>query len=335
MRKLALLVVLLGVAIAGGIGLYAREQLRAVGETGLIEIPKGLGAREVVGLLAERRIIHDQYVALAYLFYTRNHSKLQAGEYMFDRPMMIPEVLDRLVLGTVYLHKFTVPEGLTTEDIARRWQEQGFGKAEEFSAAASGAVDLVRAVDEKASSVEGYLFPETYSFPAHVTARSAIEAMIHRFQQIVDRLKQEAPVDNWPLNLHDTVILASLVETEAQREEERPLIASVYLNRLDRHILLQCDPTVIYALEQADRYRGSLTLADLRFASPYNTYLNPGLPPGPIANPGNPSLLAAVRPAETSYLYFVRTTEGHHTFSETLAAHNRAVSAYRKLRKKL
>jgi peptidoglycan lytic transglycosylase G len=133
--------------------------------------------------------------------------------------------------------------------------------------------------------------------------------------------------------LHDTVILASLVETEAAQADERPVIASVYLNRLGRHILLQCDPTVIYALSQADRYRGTLTLTDLQYKSPYNTYVSPGLPPGPIANPGYASIHAAIQPATTNYIFFVRTVESRHTFSETLAAHNRAVAAYRKMRK--
>jgi UPF0755 protein len=141
------------------------------------------------------------------------------------------------------------------------------------------------------------------------------------------------PEDKWPLNLHDTVILASLVETEAAQPDERSVIASVYLNRLNRHILLQCDPTVIYALERSDKYLGRLTLADLRFKSPYNTYVSPGLPPGPIANPGYPSLLAAIQPANTNFLYFVRTTSARHTFSETFEAHNRAVAAYRKLKR--
>ena len=154
--------------------------------------------------------------------------------------------------------------------------------------------------------------------------------MIVRYQQTVSRLQQVLPVDKWPLNLHDTLILASIVESEAAQPEERALVASVYLNRLQRHILLQCDPTVIYALEQAHRYNGKLTFADLEFKSPYNTYVNPGLPPGPISNPGYASLLAAIEPAATNYLFFVRTVESRHTFSETLAAHNRAVAAYRK-----
>jgi UPF0755 protein len=157
--------------------------------------------------------------------------------------------------------------------------------------------------------------------------------MIARFDQILGRLQQALPADKWPLNLRDTVILASLVESESAQADERPLVASVYLNRLNRKILLQCDPTVIYALEREDRYRGTLTLADLRFRSPYNTYVYPGLPPGPIANPGYASLLAAIQPATTKYLFFVRTVESRHTFSETLVAHNRAVAAYRKSRK--
>ena len=147
------------------------------------------------------------------------------------------------------------------------------------------------------------------------------------------KLRQLLPEDKWPLNLHDTVILASLVETEAAQPEERPVVASVYLNRLNRHTVLQCDPTVIYALAQEERYRGKLTLADLRFNSPYNTYVNRGLPPGAIASPGYASLVAAIQPADTKYLYFVRTVESRHTFSETLAAHNRAVAVYRKLKK--
>jgi len=222
---------------------------------------------------------------------------------------------------------------LTTAAIAQKWQEDGFGTADQFMKAAEDSTELVRRFDVRATSVEGYLFPETYSFAKDTSARQVIEAMVTRFQQTLGHLQQVLPSDKWPLNPRNTVILASLVETEAAQADERPVIASVYLNRLNRHILLQCDPTVIYALEQADRYRGKLTLTDLQFKSPYNTYVNPGLPPGPIANPGYASLLAAIQPAMTSYLFFVRTIESRHTFSETLAAHNRAVAAYRKLRK--
>ena len=333
-RPSALFLVL--ILIVAGLGLYVLRELHTTGtpaEGFIIEIPRGLGAREVVGLLKEKKVIQNSYVAFAYILYSGLRNKLQAGEYSFDRPQTIPEVINKLASGSVYLHKFTVPEGLTLEATAQKWQEQGFGSAEELKKAAAEAVGLVRQFDEKAVSVEGYLFPETYSFPRHTTARQGIEAMIARFQQVTAKLRQAVPEDKWPLNLHGTVILASLVETEAAQPDERTTIASVYLNRLNRHILLQCDPTVIYALEQADRYRGRLTLADLQFKSPYNTYMNAGLPPGPIASPGYPSLLAAIQPATTNYLYFVRTIEARHTFSETLSAHNRAVAAYRKLKR--
>jgi UPF0755 protein len=332
MKKLALILLLLTLVI-GCLTYYARQEWRLVGSpAGIVEIPHGLGAREITKLLEEKRVISDRYAALAYIFYSGNRNKLQAGEYMFDHPMTIPEIIRKLASGAVYLHKFTVPEGLTTTVIAQKWQEQGFGTEEEFVKAAADAIDLVHRFDQKAVSVEGYLFPETYSFPARTSARQAIEAMIVRFEQMFGKLQQSLPSENWPLNLRDTVILASLVETEAAQADERPIIASVYLNRLHRKILLQCDPTVIYALEREDRYRGTLTLADLRFNSPYNTYVNRGLPPGPIANPGYASMVAAIQPAATNYLFFVRTVESRHTFSETLAAHNRAVAAYRKSR---
>ena len=336
MKKLLVVILVVIVVAAAGLGLYVRRELRVLGtpaEGLIIEIPHGLGAREIVGLLKEKKVIHSPAVALGYILYTGARHKLQAGEYFFEHPQTIPEVVDKLASGLVYLHHFTIAEGLTVETAAQKWEQEGYGSQEEFKKAAAGAVGLVRRFDDKATSVEGYLFPETYSFPAHTTSRQVIESMIARFQQIAAKLQQEVPEDKWPLSLHDTVILASLVETEAALPDERPTIASVYMNRLSHHILLQCDPTVIYALEQSDRYQGRLTLADLRFNSPYNTYVVRGLPPTAIANPGYPSLRAAIQPADTKFLYFVRTIDARHTFSETLAAHNRAVAAYRKLKR--
>lgn len=348
-RPLIPLVFLAGVATAA-LAFYIRDELRMPaplppsrdGERGavrpgeglIVEIPRGLGARGIVDLLFEKKLIRNRYVTWGYLLYTRTYNKLQAGEYLFEQPATVPEIVRKIASGAVYLHKFTVPEGLTVKQIAQKWQEQGFGKSEDFLGAAAGASDLVKGLDERATSVEGYLFPETYSFPAHTTARQAVTSMLDRFRQTVARLQQTVPPSSWPRDLHDTTIVASLVETEAAQSAERPLIASVYLNRLSRNILLQCDPTVIYALDQANLYRGELTLADLRFKSPYNTYLYAGLPPGPITNPGYASLLAAVQPASTKYLFFVRTSEGRHAFSETLAAHTRAVAAYRKRARK-
>jgi UPF0755 protein len=295
------------------------------------EIPAGLRAREVLRLLHDRGLISSENLTMAHLVVSGQRKSLKAGEYFFEGPVTTREVIERLVAGSVYLHHFTVPEGLTVAEVAQQWQTQGFGDADSFKAAAEQSVDLVREFDgERANeSVEGYLFPETYSFPLRTTPRQAIEAMIARFRTVMMQLHEKTPAESWPLSLRDTVVLASLVEAEAAVEDERPLIASVFLNRLKLRMLLQCDPTVIYALEQSSRYQGRLTSADLKFDSPYNTYRYPGLPPGPIANPGKHSLEAAIHPAETRNLYFVRTTEGRHTFSENLASHNRAVASYR------
>jgi len=336
MKRIVLFVSLFILTAVTAVVFYVRHQLQQPGSgaPGLVEIPRGLKAREVLRLLEGKGVIADENAAFAYLIYTGTRTRLQAGEYLFDRPMTTPEVVRKLVSGDVYLHKFTVPEGFTLTETADEWEKQGFGKSREFLEAATGALDLIREYDAKALSLEGYLFPETYSFPSKTTAQQAVDSMVSRFRLMIRRLDQTAPRASWPLNPRDTVILASLVEAEAAHADERPLVASVYLNRISRKMLLQCDPTVIYALEQANQYRGRLLLADLKFKSPYNTYVNVGLPPGPISNPGYAALLAAVQPAHTKYLYFVRTLEGRHTFSETLAAHNRAVAEYRRLQRR-
>jgi peptidoglycan lytic transglycosylase G len=333
MKKLLVWIIFFAGLIAAGI--YVRRELStpylAPGGPLVLEIPRGMQARDLVGLLEEKKVIRNRYVTLVYVFYRGLRRKLQAGEYLFDQPMTPVEVVARIASGNVLLHKFTVPEGLTVEEISQKWEDQGFGSSEDFKKAAGESVSLVQDLDPKATTVEGFLFPETYSFPAHTTAQQAIEAMTSRFRNMTRKLESDVPRQQWPLDLRGTVILASLVESEAAKDEERPLVASVYLNRIVRKILLQCDPTVIYALERADQYKGRLTRADLKFSSPYNTYVNPGLPPGPITNPGYASLHAAVQPASTRYLFFVRTVEGRHTFSENLAAHNRAVAALRLL----
>src|SRR5262245_16949616 len=224
MKKLAITLLILA-AIVAGLGFYLQREWRTVGNPaangGLIDIPHGQGNREIIGLLHEKNVIAaNPYAALAYVAYSGSRNKLQAGEYLFDRPMTIPEVIAKLTSGAVYLRKFTVPEGLTIAGVAQKWREQDFGTEEEFLAAAEGAVDLVRNFDEKAKSVEGYLFPETYSFPRRTSPRRAIEAMVARFHETVERLRQTVPAENWPLNLRETIILASLVETEAAQSDE-------------------------------------------------------------------------------------------------------------------
>src|ERR1051326_2945995 len=184
MKKLLLIALLLLLCAIAGLALYARREWQVVGNSAegeIVEIPHGLGARGIVGLLAEKKVISNRYAALGYIFYSGTRHKLQAGEYIIDHPMTIPEIIGKLASGSVYLHKFTIPEGLTTAVIAQKWQDDGFGSKDEFLKAAESAVEVVRHFDDKARSVEGYLFPETYSFQTHTTPRHAIETMIARF----------------------------------------------------------------------------------------------------------------------------------------------------------
>jgi len=323
--------------IALGLYLYLHHQFQIPYSAGsvpvLVEIPKGLHTRQVAQLLHEKNVIESENVLLALVVLSGKRGRLQAGEYLFDHPMTPYEVMDKLANGRVYLHKFTVPEGLTMRQTAAKWEEQGLGTASEFLNAAGDSISLIQDLDPNAANLEGYLFPETYSFPSHTTAKQAVTAMVGRFHEVIEKLRQSVPADEWPANIPSTVILASIVESEAAHEEERALISSVYQNRLRKKMLLQCDTTVIYALELEDQYRGKLSLRDLKFDSRYNTYVYPGLPPGPIMNPGYNSLKAAIQPADTKYIYFVRTIGGRHIFSETLAAHNFAVAQYRALSK--
>lgn len=297
----------------------------------VVEIPPGYGSREIVDLLHARGILEYRYPSLIWLYLSPQRGRLQAGEYLFDEPMDVGEVFDRLADGKVHLYTFTVPEGLRLDQIADRWEEQGFGKSPEFLAAAEAALPRVRQINPRAKSVEGYLFPETYSFPRGTTPDAAVESMLSGFEDALARLQTEVAPPDWPLDLNDTLILASLVESEVAVGEERELVASVFLNRLKRNMLLECDPTVVYALVRDGSYRGRLLRVDLDFDSPYNTYRYPDLPPGAISNPGYASLLAAVRPAETDYLFFVRTEGGRHTFSKSLDEHNQAVAEYRRM----
>jgi len=334
-RRLALLFLVLIVCGVAGY-FYLERQFEIPYSAGsnptIVEIPKGSGSRDVVHLLKERNIIRSEYVALGYLAVSGSHGKLQAGEYLFDKPMTVSEALEKIINGRVYLHKFIVPEGQTIRQTAMKWEEQGFGSAEGFLDTARDSVALVHDLDAEADNLEGYLFPETYSFPSRTTPRQAVEAMVARFHEVIAKLRQSVSSEQWPPNLRQAVILASIVESEAAVDDERATIASVYTNRLKKKMLLQCDTTVIYALERENKYRGTLTLKDLKFDSRYNTYVYPGLPPSPITNPGLESLAAAIQPATTNFIYFVRTTGGRHTFSESLAQHNLAVAKYRAMR---
>ena len=324
---------ILSAAAGAGYGWFLVSQpFRGYNGEVVVDIPSGLGSEEITDLLIEEGVIQHRLSALVYLYFSPNRGKLQAGEYTFDGAMNVESVFAKLASGDIRLHTFTVPEGLILQEIADLWEEAELGDRAGFIEAAEAAMPLVRRIDEAAVSIEGYLFPETYSFRRNVSAGEAVAAMVRGFATAVRLLETEIARDEWPLDLTDALILASLIESEAAVADERVVISSVFHNRLGRGMLLECDPTVIYALKLDGSFRGRLLREDLDFESPYNTYRYPELPPGPISNPGYQSLLAALSPDETDFLFFVRTDGGRHTFSRTLAEHNRAVAAYRRTR---
>lgn len=254
---------------------------------------------------------------------------LKAGVYRFNHPATVPEVYDRIERGDVYTISVTIPEGANIFDIADRMQAAGIGTRRRFLLAAVEQVGLVKDIDPRAKSLEGYLFPDTYRFSLNTTDAQVAEAMVHRFRTVAGELGLTG-------NMHRTVTIASLVERETAVDSERPMVASVFENRLKKNMPLMSDPSVIYGLELDGRWRGAIHASDLTFNTAYNTYLHPGLPPGPVANPGIPALRAAMHPATTDYLYFVAAganPQGKSLFATTLAQHNRDVLGYRKAMK--
>ena len=291
-----------------------------------VEIPTGLGTRAIGDRLVAAGIVRDPLTFRLALWRTGEARKLQAGEYRFDRPMTPVEVVGKIARGEVERILVTFPEGLTILEMAAIFEARELGPASDF-VAASKNVALIAATDSGAADLEGYLFPDTYSVPRRTAASQLVRLMVERFGQVVtDQVRTEAAARD--LSVRQLVTLASLVEKETSRPEERPIVAAVYTNRLRTGMPLQCDPTVIYALQRAGRYDGNLRRDDLAVNSPYNTYRFPGLPPGPIGAPGRSSLEAAARPADADYLYFVSRNDGSHEFARTLAEHNRNVQKF-------
>jgi UPF0755 protein len=242
--------------------------------------------------------------------------------------MTLQEVIAKIARGDVYLLPITFREGLTIREMAALYESKGFGSASEFITAASDA-RAVHEFDQAARDLEGYLFPDTYSVPRQSTAAQLVARMVAGFQKVLTpELQTEAARRG--MTIRELVTFASIVEKETGKPEERPLVAAVYANRLKIGMGLQCDPTVIYALQRVNRYDGNLTRESLQFDSPYNTYRYRGLPPGPIAAPGRASLDAAAHPADVSYLYFVSRGDGSHVFATTLEEHNHNVYEFQK-----
>lgn len=251
---------------------------------------------------------------------------LKAGEYRFAGPATVVEVYRRIESGDVFTVSVTIPEGANIFDIGARLQQAGLGTAQGFLETAVEQVGLVANLDPEAKSLEGYLFPATYRFSPVATDEQMAAAMVHRFRAAAGELGLTE-------NVHRVVTIASLVERETAVNAERPLVASVFENRLAKKMPLMSDPSVIYGLELDGRWQGVIHKSDLAFDTAYNTYVHAGLPPGPVANPGIPSLRAAMNPAETNYLYFVAAgidPQGKSLFSATLKGQNKNVAGYRK-----
>ena len=298
-----------------------------------VDVPHGASRRHAAYLLKQNGVVRS---ALAFEIYARRHPKrtLQAGEYFFDHALTGREVFWKLANGQVYQQPFTVREGETMFDVARELETAKFMRAGDFLFAA-GDPALIRDLAPEAQTLEGFLFPATYELPRHPAASELTAEMVHKFKE---EWKHIAPATNGgqtgesdPARISRIVTLASLVEKETPKPEERPLVAGVFESRLRRGMRLQCDPTVVYGMERLGKYNGTLTGKDLAFDSLYNTYEHAGLPPGPIGNPGEASLRAALQPAQTDFLYFVANTQGGHFFGATLAEHNKNVVKYHRL----
>lgn len=321
-------VVLLGLAAFGAwfVGRVNAPYKGYPGAEQFVEVPQGASPASISRRLVAAGVVRDALTFRYELLRSGAGRRLQAGEYRFDRPMSVREVVGKLARGEVYLLLITFPEGLTIRQMSEVFESGGFGPASAFVA---GARDprFIQSLDPDARDLEGYLFPDTYTLPRRTTAAQLVSQMIAAFQKALPPdLRQRAGARG--LSIRELVTLASIVEKETGKPEERALVAAVYSNRLAIGMGLQCDPTVIYALERAGRYTGNLTREDLRFDSPYNTYRYAGLPPGPIAAPGRASLDAAASPANVPYLYFVSRNDGSHVFATTLDEHNRNVFEY-------
>ena len=293
-----------------------------------VEVAQGSSTARIGQQMEAAGIVRSRYAFDILRYWKRG--TLRAGEYRFDHPAPATEIYARIARGDVFTRAVTIPEGSSVFEIAARLELAGFVTQQDFLDAAVKQVGLVADLDPGARSLEGYLFPDTYHFPRNFGAEQICAAMVRRFRAVAGQIGLKG-------NVHRVVTMASLIERETAVDAERPLVASVFANRLAKNMPLMTDPAVIYGLELQGRWRGVLYQSDLNRNTPYNTYLHAGLPPGPVANPGIKSLRAAMQPAQTNYLYFVAAganPQGRSMFSRTLDQHNRNVAGYRHAPKK-
>lgn len=302
------------------------------GQTTVI-IESGMRRRAIAERLAAEGVLRFQWPFLLYA-YARSNRTLKAGEYVFDRPLSPAEVFSKLERGEVHLYALVVPEGYTRWDIAAEVERLGLAPREAFLRATENTA-LIRDLAPQAKNLEGYLFPDTYHFARPADPDAMVRTMVEHFRRVYGELEKGAQPPR-ALTTHERVTLASLVEKETGVAGERGLVAAVFYNRLERGMVLACDPTVIYAerVAKGGAFDGEINVSDLERRSPYNTYLNAGLPPGPIASPGRAALEAALRPPKSDYLFFVSNNQGGHHFAATSREHERNVARYRRERER-
>lgn len=323
-----LFALLLGVGVFGW---YVHSALTTPGPSHsypiVVLIPPGAQVRTIVRGLVSEGVLANSVVFSWWARLTNADRKIKSGEYEFTEPLSPLELLRRLTQGESRGRIVTIPEGKTIKEVAAILADKGLGTTESFLCLNTDPAFLDR-WGLPPQGMEGYLFPDTYYLSRFATPEEILGKMIERFYHVfTSAMYRQA--DHLNMSPHEVVTLASLVEKETGATSERPLVSAVFHNRLKKGMLLQCDPTVIYGIENFD---GNLTRLHLRTPTPYNTYVIPGLPPGPIANPGLHSLLATLQPADRPYLYFVGKGDGTHEFSSDLASHNRAVQQFQKRR---
>lgn len=312
--------------LAGAAGWFVLIPYGPVNET-FVDLTPGDSTLRIGQKLQAAGVVRSQYAFD--LLRLLEKGKLRAGEYRFDHAAPAIEVYERIARGDVYTRALVIPEGENIFDIAARVEQAGFDSRQNFLNAAVKQTGLVADLDPRAKSLEGYLFPDTYRFARNTSATQIVATMVHRFRAVAAQLGLKG-------NVHQVVTIASLIERETAVDAERPLVASVFENRLKKNMPLMTDPSVIYGLELQGLWRGAIYQSDLARNTAYNTYLHAGLPPGPVANPGLPSLHAAMHPAETGYLYFVAAgsnAQGRSLFASTLDEHNRNVAGYRRAKR--
>jgi UPF0755 protein len=330
--RLLLLLALLALAVVGYFVYRLEHPVRPTTPSPQITIlfAPGTSTAQIFRKLAEAGVVRDAPLAELYYRLYRAKTRLQAGEYRFERPMPIDDIIDRMGRGDVVKYSIVVPDGLTAEETFQLFWSRGIGGPDGFRRALQ-ETELLPGLTIGVSDLEGFLFPETYVVTRSTPAHTIVDLMTGEFRKHFTPVMREK-AHTLGLTLEQAVTLASIVEKESALPGEGPTIASVYLNRLKRGMRLQADPTVIYALKRDGKWRDRISRSDYGYDSPYNTYLNAGLPPGPICNPGLNALKSAVSPARTDYLYFVADASGGHTFSRTFEEHLVAIAAARRQR---